>query len=175
MARTSTRGKRQGKTGSSVEQCDAAAPSLEEDIASAAPVLGPMPIDRGHETLALADREMLVRGWEGSAVDNAPGRDGPPAFKAVSAPVQTRHRLQGQIDTVDWAAVNGWVWDPNRPGKRIRLELVDGETPLLTTVASSHRPELARRGIGDGGYGFSIRISKRGADGRPPYPAPALR
>jgi glycosyltransferase involved in cell wall biosynthesis len=67
-------------------------------------------------------------------------------------------KLQGQIDTVDWAAVNGWVWDPNSPRDRIRLELVDGETPLVTTIASDHRPELQKRGIGDGGYGFSIEF-----------------
>jgi glycosyltransferase involved in cell wall biosynthesis len=59
---------------------------------------------------------------------------------------------------VDWAAVNGWVWDPKTPGERIRLELVDGETPLVTTIANDHRPELVKRGIGDGGYGFSIEF-----------------
>jgi glycosyltransferase involved in cell wall biosynthesis len=73
-------------------------------------------------------------------------------------PFQTNRRLQGQIDAVDWAAVNGWVWDPKRPGERIRLELVDGETPLVTTLANDHRPELLKRGIGDGGYGFSIEF-----------------
>ncbi len=73
-------------------------------------------------------------------------------------PFQTNRRLQGQIDTVDWAAVNGWVWDPKTPGERIRLELVDGETSLVTTIASDHRPELLKRGIGDGGYGFSIKF-----------------
>jgi len=80
------------------------------------------------------------------------GRENP------AEPFQTNRRLQGQIDTVDWAAVNGWVWDPKTPGKRIRLELVDGETPLVTTIASEHRPELLKRGIGDGGYGFSIEF-----------------
>jgi glycosyltransferase involved in cell wall biosynthesis len=59
---------------------------------------------------------------------------------------------------VDWAAVNGWVWDPKTPGERIRLELVDGETPLVTTIASNHRPELVKHGVGDGGYGFSIEL-----------------
>jgi glycosyltransferase involved in cell wall biosynthesis len=80
------------------------------------------------------------------------GRENP------AEPFQTNRQLQGQIDTVDWAAVNGWVWDPNSPRDRIRLELVDGETSLVTTIASDHRPELQKRGIGDGGYGFSIEF-----------------
>jgi glycosyltransferase involved in cell wall biosynthesis len=67
-------------------------------------------------------------------------------------------RLQGQIDAVDWAAVNGWVWDPRAPEKRIRLELVDGEIPLVTTIASNPRPELVKRGVGDGSYGFSLQF-----------------
>jgi glycosyltransferase involved in cell wall biosynthesis len=44
------------------------------------------------------------------------------------------------------------------PGQRIRLELVDGETPLVTAIAGDHRPELLKRGIGDGRYGFSIEF-----------------
>jgi hypothetical protein len=80
------------------------------------------------------------------------GRENP------AKPFQASRRLQGQIDAVDWATVNGWVWDPKMPGERIRLELVDGETSLVTAIASDPRPELQKRGIGDGGYGFSIEF-----------------
>jgi glycosyltransferase involved in cell wall biosynthesis len=111
------------------------------------------------EIAAPADREMRFATSEGSAIAGLLDRE--------EAFVQTHRRLQGQIDAVDWAAVNGWVWDPKRPGERIRLELVDGETPLLTTLASDHRPELVSRGIGDGGYGFSIEFpSEILAEGR---------
>jgi glycosyltransferase involved in cell wall biosynthesis len=80
------------------------------------------------------------------------GRENP------AEPRQTNRTVQGHIDTVDWAAVTGWVWDPKTPGERIRLELVDGGTPLVTTIANGHRPELMKRGIGDGRHGFSIEF-----------------
>jgi glycosyltransferase involved in cell wall biosynthesis len=76
----------------------------------------------------------------------------------VSAPLQIHRKLEGHIDTVDWVAVNGWVWDPDTPGERIRLELADGDIPLVTAIANDHRPELVRGGIGDGRYGFSIDL-----------------
>jgi hypothetical protein len=112
----------------------------------------------GREIPAPADREMPFAAREGSAIASLLDREEASAPEIAAAAFQTHRRLQGQIDAADWAAVNGWVWDPKRPGERIRLELVDGETPLVTTLASDHRPELVKRGIGDGGYGFSIEF-----------------
>ncbi len=121
----------------------------------------------GREMPASADRQMPFAAPESSAIANLLDRDEGSAPEIAAAAFQTHRRLQGQIDAVDWAAVNGWVWDPQRPGERIRLELVDGETPLVTTLASGHRPELVKRGIGDGGYGFSIEFpSEILAEGR---------
>ncbi len=146
MARTRPHAKRQTKTLAAADDDFAAtepvALSVQEVIAtetaSALPPMGedtrPGPVlDNGHD----------ARGN---------GRENP------AEPFRTNRQLQGHIDTVDWAAVNGWVWDPNSPRDRIRLELVDGETPLVTAIASDHRPELQKRGIGDGGYGFSIEF-----------------
>jgi glycosyltransferase involved in cell wall biosynthesis len=112
----------------------------------------------GHENPAAADQETPFAAPESSAMANLPGRKKAATSEIAAAPFQTNRRLQGHIDAVDWAAVNGWVWDPNTPGERIRLELVDGETPLVTTIARDHRPELVKQGIGDGGYGFSIEF-----------------
>src|SRR5215831_19042162 len=63
-------------------------------------------------------------------------RQSPAVSEFASAPLQTHRKLQGHIDTVDWAAVNGWVWDPDTPGERIRLELADGDIPLVTAIAN---------------------------------------
>jgi len=112
----------------------------------------------GHENPAAADQETPFAARERSAIVNLLCREDGATAETAAAPLQTHRRLEGHIDTVDWAAVNGWVWDPNTPRKRIRLELVDGETPLVTTIASDHRPELVKRGIGDGGYGFTIEL-----------------
>jgi glycosyltransferase involved in cell wall biosynthesis len=112
----------------------------------------------GHENPAAADQKTPLAARESSAIANLSSREEAGTSEIAAAPLQTNRKLQGHIDAVDWAAVNGWVWDPNTPGERIRLELVDGETPLVTTIASDHRPELVKRGIGDGGYGFSIEF-----------------
>ena len=163
MARTPPHAKRQTKTPAAADHglavTEPAALSVQEALAT-----------ETASALAAMDENTGLRPVLDNGHDvRSNGRENP------LEPFQTNRRLQGQIDTVDWAAVNGWVWDPKTPGERIRLELVDGETPLVTTIASDHRPELLKRGIGDGGYGFSIEFPDRSADGRPPYPAPALR
>ena len=97
--------------------------------------------------------------WTGELSHCQPlGEKGDTASEVASALLQADRTLEGHIDTVDWAAVDGWVWNPKHPEERIRLELVDGETPLATAIASAHRSELMQRGIGDGGYGFSIQF-----------------
>jgi glycosyltransferase involved in cell wall biosynthesis len=112
----------------------------------------------GREHRAAPDQEAPSASLESSAIPESSGREDETSSEVASASLETRRTLEGQIDTVDWAAVNGWVWDPKTPGERIRLELVDGETALATATASAHRSELVKRGIGDGGYGFSIKF-----------------
>ena len=69
----------------------------------------------GREIPAPADRQMPFAAREGSAIANLLDRE--EAFvPEIAAAFQTHRRLEGQIDAVDWAAVNGWVWDPQRPG-----------------------------------------------------------
>ena len=140
-----------GRTGDSRRMAGNARPRPAPDNAHGARA-------SGHENPAAADQETPFAAPESSAIGNLRGREEAVTSEIAAAPFQTNRRLQGHIDAVDWAAVNGWVWDPNTPGKRIRLELVDGETALVTTIAKDHRPELVKRGIGDGGYGFSIEF-----------------
>src|SRR5262245_61481818 len=160
MARTAPHAKRRGKAGAApdrspmvAERSELAAATSSERAGAARPVAGntrPRPIRRnshdvsgnGHEA---PDQEMPPATSESAAIAEQP------------TPLPPR-RLQGHIDTVDWSAVNGWVWDPDSPAERIRLELVDGEIPVVTTIASNRRPELVKRGIGDGEYGFSIEF-----------------
>ena len=76
------------------------------------------------------------------------------AGRAPAAP----HPLHGYIDEASWTGIKGWVWDPQLPTERIRLELMDGETRLATALASENRPGLILSGIGDGRHGFSIGL-----------------
>ena len=68
------------------------------------------------------------------------------------------HPLHGYIDEANWTGIKGWVWDPQRPTERIRLELVEGETGLATALAGENRPGLILSGIGDGRHGFTIAL-----------------
>jgi glycosyltransferase involved in cell wall biosynthesis len=155
MARTPPHAKRQTKTLAAADHGFAvtgpAASSVHEAL-----------VTETASALAPTDENTRLRPVLDNGHDvRSNGRENP------AEPLQTNRRLEGQIDAVDWAAVNGWVWDPDTPGERIRLELVDGETPLVTTLADDHRPELVKHGIGDGGYGFSIEFpSEIVAEGR---------
>ena len=75
--------------------------------------------------------------------------------RAALAPARPLH---GYIDEAKPAGIKGWAWDPQTPGDRIRLELVEGDTRLATTVADEDRPGLVLSGIGDGRHGFSIAL-----------------
>ena len=157
MARTPPHAKRQVNTRAAADPGFAAAGaaefSVQEAIATeAASALAPISTERAGDSRGTSDNTRLRPVLDNGHDARGNGR------KNLAEPFQTQRRLQGHIDTVDWAAVNGWVWDPNMPEERIRLELVDGETPLVTTIASDHRPELLKRGIGDGGHGFSIEF-----------------
>jgi glycosyltransferase involved in cell wall biosynthesis len=157
MARTPPHAKRQVKTRAAADQGFAAAGTAafsaqEAMVTEAASALAPISRARTGASRGIGENTRLgpVQGNGHDARGNG--------WEDPAEPCQTHRRLQGHIDTVDWAAVNGWVWDPETPGERIRLELVDGETPLVTTIASDHRPELVKRGIGDGKHGFSIEF-----------------
>jgi glycosyltransferase involved in cell wall biosynthesis len=150
----------------STEGAAALAPMTTERVGEPQPIANTCPrplLDNGHagangheKPVAVDQSELAAR--EVSEIADAPDQEEASASEITMAPLQPQRRLQGHIDTVDWASVNGWVWDPDTPGERIRLELVDGETALARTVASDHRPELVKRGVGDGGYGFSIEF-----------------
>ncbi len=84
----------------------------------------------------------------------------PDAFAVDDAEAQigAQPALLGNIDEATWTTIEGWVWDPEAPEERIRLELVEGETQLAMAVASDDRPDLVQAGVGDGRHGFSIEL-----------------
>ena len=80
------------------------------------------------------------------------GHDAAPARAA-------RPPLSGNLDRVTrdgW--VSGWCWDPQRPNRRVPLDvLVDGAV-VGTTPAANWRGDLQQAGIGDGGHGFAYAL-----------------
>ena len=87
-----------------------------------------------------------------------PGQENLVLPDATGPQPATPHPLHGYIDEASWTGIKGWVWDPQLPTERIRLELMDGETRLAMALASENRPGLILSGIGDGRHGFSIAL-----------------
>ena len=104
------------------------------------------------------------------ALAEAPGQTGTDMRTAVLAEdcalpseagqVHDATTLQGRIERISGTAIAGWVWDPEAPDKRVRLELVDGKTCLKTTVAAEDRADLAQLGCGDGRHGFTLQLEQ---------------
>lgn len=80
--------------------------------------------------------------------------------KFAYEPAQARNAtaLQGRIERISGTAITGWVWDPETPDRRVRLELLEGNTCLKTIVAAEDRPDLVQLGCGDGCHGFTIGL-----------------
>jgi hypothetical protein len=69
--------------------------------------------------------------------------------------------IEGYIDGVKGWFLTGWAHDPERPGERLELDVeLDGE-PLGRCVANLGRPDLAKRGVGDGRHAFRIKLPRR--------------
>src|SRR5262249_4763765 len=81
----------------------------------------------------------------------------------------------GCIDEANARVIRGWAWDSGTPGERIRQELVEHNTPLLTALASDNRPGLTLSEIGDGRHGFDIALPEGASLGRPAHASSALR
>jgi autotransporter passenger strand-loop-strand repeat protein len=118
----------------------------------------------------------------------APRVEDGPALEAVrrrledrataSAPM-SHGALHGYVDDVSPARIAGWARDEASPGEPVRLRILDNDVAVGEVVADRHRPDLARKDIGDGRHGFAfdfpgglsqmlrhvIRV-QRAADGR---------
>lgn len=79
-----------------------------------------------------------------------------PAFAPGAIPV-----FRGRVERVHDGIVSGWVWQPQMPDHRVRVQaLVDGEA-VAEGLANLERRSLASAGIGDGRHGFEISLPER--------------
>lgn len=74
---------------------------------------------------------------------------------------QKNKKIKGFLDGIDGNYVYGWAWDPENPERRLKVVVyVDGE-PVAEGIADEYREDLERAGIGDGRYGFRIKLDER--------------
>ncbi|WP_448207527.1 N-acetyltransferase family protein [Azospirillum sp. sgz302134] len=69
---------------------------------------------------------------------------------------------EGFLDGVG-RAVTGWAWLPCDPGRRLRVEVLFGDSTTgrewrVETVADRHRGDLEAAGKGDGCHGFAVPV-----------------
>ncbi|WP_188261080.1 GNAT family N-acetyltransferase [Azospirillum tabaci] len=65
---------------------------------------------------------------------------------------------EGCVDMVGHR-VSGWAWLPAEPGRRLRVEVLFGNPPMLVeALADQHRPDLESAGKGDGQHGFAVPL-----------------
>jgi hypothetical protein len=88
---------------------------------------------------------------------------------AVLRPVVARaatgispRKLRGAVDAVHGAwKISGWAQDPDHPGLPILLEIRLGGRVIGTILARTHRPDLAKAGIGQGNCAFFFTSPER--------------
>ncbi|MEM4177979.1 MAG: glycoside hydrolase family 99-like domain-containing protein [Nitrososphaeria archaeon] len=78
---------------------------------------------------------------------------------------KTGSKIRGNIDTINGLYLFGWAMDEERPNTRAEIVVyVDGKL-VGEGVASHYREDLEKAGIGDGKYGFMIKLPEEIFDG----------
>lgn len=72
----------------------------------------------------------------------------------------------GVFESADCYNISGWVWDKNNPGSTLTVEILDGNTVVVTTNANIFRQSLKDLGYGSGNYGFSLPVPPSLRDGK---------
>lgn len=72
---------------------------------------------------------------------------------------------KGRIDGLIGYAVRGWVYNATNLTERPDIEIVHNDEVIGTGTANIFRPDLLQAGMGDGAYGFEVRIPAKYSDG----------
>lgn len=86
----------------------------------------------------------------------APLEPAPAEPPATEAP----ELIEGLVRFEPPGLVQGWVWAPAEPSRRLKLEILAGGRLVTAITADKPRPDLVKDGVGDGRYGFVVDLSK---------------
>jgi hypothetical protein len=64
--------------------------------------------------------------------------------------------LEGNLDDASHTLINGWAFDPSRPGVPVWLEVLVDDGVVGRVLANQHRPDLEHDGRGSGHHGFAL-------------------
>ncbi len=82
------------------------------------------------------------------------------------ADVTTTESIVGNIDAFDQGYLSGWIHDTEEHSRRVEFDVYENNTIIASGIANNERADLAQNNIGDGRYGFSVRLNDRTLDGR---------
>ncbi len=66
--------------------------------------------------------------------------------------------IQGYLDKVEGLYAIGWAFNKAKPEERLKVVVYVDDKPVAEGVADKFREDLLKAGIGDGRYGFEIRL-----------------
>ncbi|HEX8232972.1 MAG TPA: hypothetical protein VF559_06485 [Caulobacteraceae bacterium] len=118
--------------------------------------------------MSVADRQLSLRLEEGRdpALVRQMRAFGRKAKKAAEK-VTGKKPIEGFVDRVLAGEVQGWAFDPNKPGRRVHIVARHEGEIVAETLADLPRKDLTRGGKGDGKHGFNLRIPAAFLDGSP--------
>ncbi|MFD1143979.1 putative Ig domain-containing protein [Larkinella insperata] len=74
---------------------------------------------------------------------------------------------EGYLDVVNCDAIQGWIWDRDKPNAVITVEFLDGTTVIGKTDAGNYRQDLKDAGKGNGAHGYAFTVPASLKDGQP--------
>lgn len=101
------------------------------------------------------------------AGQNITSRRGKANLQCDGAALPADGNLQGGIDEATPVRIAGWLFDPEDPDKRLQLTLSEGESKIADLTADQLRPDLLKRGKGDGRHAFAFPTPPQLKDGKP--------
>jgi hypothetical protein len=116
--------------------------------------------------------ETLEERWSGSAILPEAELDGDDHVWGVYRRSEPRRlasgtaRTDGRLDSVDEGLIAGWAMNPSELDQRLTVDLYLDHRLAARTVANLPRSDLARAGVGDGAYAFTIELPTWARDGR---------
>ena len=73
----------------------------------------------------------------------------------------------GVLEAAHDSMIGGWAWHKDRPDEPVDVELLDGETPIMTVKADRFRQDLLDAKIGNGKHVFEFPMPEALKDGKP--------
>jgi len=80
--------------------------------------------------------------------------------------VSTIKRVLGNIESFEQGYISGWIHDTEDSSRRVEFDVFENNTKIASGIADKERVDLFQNDLGDGCYGFTLRLDDSILDGR---------